>query len=500
MATVSKVYDFPMAKVEDRLVSFLKTRRGESTVADMISGTGLPKYQVEQAAKVVLDEYAGRLKVTESGELQYYFPSGMRSTVRGFGPSVRRFWKSFTRGAATVLSFLFKIWIVAMLIGYFVAFVALGVLAIVASVAASAAGRGGRDDRSRGGGGGFGGMYLAMQLLDLILRMWFWSSILGANNARRRPREGRAFYKSVFGFVFGDDDPNQGWEERERKRIISYIQGNKGVLTLEELMAMTGRESDDANALMNRLLLEFEGEPGVTDNGTLIYSFPELMRTSRSAQAGGSVRLQTEPARRPVPFSANKSRTNGWIIFFNSFNLLFGAYFLGISLTQGTAALAKTGPFLYSFAGNLLLNAGIDPMGFLTIGLGIVPVLFSIVFFFVPLFRRIRLSRQNEAIRREALRGEILGQVLSSPSLVDARSIRPQGSDLDPRSFAATARRILERLAAQLKAEPVVQEGSSSFAYRFPELERELADVATYRKNVDVSRYEVGKTVFDSGT
>lgn len=344
MATVPKVYDFPMAKVEDKLVSFLKTRRGESTVADMISGTGLPKYQVEQAAKVVLDEYAGRLKVTESGELEYYFPAGMRSTVHGLGPSVRRFWKSFTRRTARVLSFLFKIWIVAMLVGYFVAFVAIGVLAIVASVAASAAGRGGRDDRSRGGGGGFGGMFLAMQLLDLILRMWFWSSILGANNTRRKPREGRAFYKSVFGFVFGDGDPNKGWEETERKHIISYIQGNKGVITLEELMAMTGREADDANALMNRLLLEFEGEPGVTDNGTLIYSFPELMRTARSAQGAlGHVKMETGPVKMPVAFSANKSRTNGWIIFFNTFNLVFGTYFLAISLTQGTAALAKTG-------------------------------------------------------------------------------------------------------------------------------------------------------------
>jgi len=500
MATAPKVYDFPVAKVEDRLVSFLKTRRGESTVADMISGTGLPKYQVEQTAKIVLDQYAGRLKVTESGELLYYFPGGMRNTIRGFGPGLKRFWKSFAQGAVRVLSFLFKIWIVAMLIGYFLAFVAIGVLAIVASVAASAAGRGGRDDRRGGDGGGFGGMYLAMQLLDLILRMWFWSSILGVNNARRRaPREGRAFYKSVFGFVFGDDDPNKGWEERERKHVISYIQGHKGVITLEELMGMTGRESDDANALMNRLLLEYEGEPGVTDNGTLIYTFPELMRTSRSAKEVGTIQLQAGPTKRPVPFSANKNRTNGWIIFFNAFNLLFGTYFLTVSLTQGTAALAaKTG--LFAITGNFLLRAGINPMGILEIGLGLVPVLFSVVFFLVPLFRRIRLSRQNEALRKEALRREILGQIISSPAHLDARNIRPLGSDLDPRNFPAVSRRILDRIAAQLKAEPVVMEGTSELAYSFPELKRELTDLAEYRSSVDVSRYEVGKTVFDSGT
>jgi hypothetical protein len=498
--TVPKVYDFPMAKVEDKLVSFLKTRRGESTVADMISGTGLPKYQVEQAAKVVLDEFAGRLKVTESGELLYYFPAGMRSTVRGFGPGLRRAWRSFGRGTVRVLSFLFKIWIVAMLVGYFLAFVAIGVLAIVASVAASAAGRGGRDDRRGGDGGGFGGMFIAMQLLDLLLRMWFWSSILGTTNVRRRPpREGRAFYKSVFGFVFGDGDPNQGWEERERKHAISYIQGHKGVITLEELMGMTGREIDDANALMNRLLLEYEGEPGVTENGTLIYTFPELMRTSRSAKEVGTIQLQAGPTRRPAAFSANKNRTNGWIIFFNTFNLLFGTYFLTVSLTQGPAALAsKTG--LFAFTGSLLQSAGISPLGVLTIGLGLVPVLFSVVFFLVPFFRRIRLSRQNEAIRREALRKEILGQIISSPAHLDVSTIRPLGSDLDPRDFPAASRRILDRIAAQLKAEPVVMEGSSQLAYSFPELKRELTDLAEYRSTVDVSRYEVGKTVFDSGS
>ena len=500
MATVPKVYDFPMAQVEDKLVSFLKTRRGESTVADMISGTGLPKYQVEQTAKVVLDEYAGRLKVTESGELLYYFPGGMRSTVHGFRPGLRRFWKSFARGSVKVFSFLFKIWIVAMLIGYFVVFVAIGVLAIVASVAASAAGRGGRGDRRGGGGGGFGGMYLAMQLLDLILRMWFWSSILGMNERQRRPREGRAFYKSVFGFVFGDEDPNKGWEERERKHTISYIQGHKGVITLEELMGITGRESDDANALMNRLLLEYEGEPGVTENGTLIYTFRELMRTSHDAKDRGTIQLQAGPTRRPAPFSANKRRTNGWIIFFNTFNLLFGTYFLTIGLTQGVAALAKNGPFLYSFTGDLLLKAGINPVGVLEIGLGVVPVLFSIVFFLVPLFRQLRLARQNEAIRQEALRKEILGQIISSPAHVDARNVRPLGSDLDPKNFAKVSRRILERIAAQLKAEPVVQEGTNEFAYTFPELKRELTDLAEYRSSVDVSRYDVGKTVFDSGT
>ncbi len=500
MAIAQKVYDFPLAKVEDQLVSFLKQKRGESTVADMIAGTGLPKYQVEQAAKAALDEYAGRLKVTESGELLYYFPNGMRSTLRGAVPSLKRFWKAFRSSAARVLTFLFKIWIVGMLVGYFVGFVAIMVLAIVASIAVSLSGRGDSRDSGRDrGGGGFGGMYIMLQLFDLILRMWFWSSIL--KGPRKKPqKDGRAFYKSVFGFAFGEGDPNQGWDEAERKYIISYICAHKGVLTLEELMGLTGRDMDAANALLNRLLLEYEGEPGVTDDGTVVYSFPELMRTSEAAQKGiGPVPVLNPATKRVIPFSANKPRTNGWIIFFNAFNLAFGSYFLGISLAQGTAALAKTGPFLYSFVGNFLLRAGISPVPLLEVVLGIIPVAFSVVFFLVPLVRKIRLGRKNDALREESLRRRVMAQVLSSPSRVDPRDVRPTGTNLDPRDLPGTCRRILDRIAAALKADPVPLEKEGMFAYRFKELERQVADLEAFRKGVDLKRYEVGKTVFDSG-
>ena len=497
MPVAQKVYDFPMGKTEDRLVTFLKKARGESTIADMIAGTGLPKYQVEQTAKVVLDEYAGRLKVTESGELLYYFPSGMHNTSRGLRPAMKRFWKAFSRTAVRVLSLLFKIWIVAMLVGYFVAFVAIGLVAIFASFAASMANKDSRDRGDRGGG--FGGMYLAIRLLDFILRMWFWSSIL--KDPRRKPKEGRAFYKSVFGFVFGEGDPNAGWDETERKHVISYIRGHKGVITLEEFMALTGLESGPANALLNRFLLEFEGEPGVTDNGTVVYSFPALMRAAAAPPKGsGEVSLLNPITKKLVQFSANKRKTNGWIVFFNAFNLAFGSYFLVVGLTQGVAALAKNGPALFSLTGNLLTQLGVsNPLPGIEIGLGLVPVAFSLIFFLIPIFRLARNNRRNGEFRLEALRRRVLAHIVSSPSHVDARDLRPIGSAMDPKNYAAVVNRTVEKLAAEMGAEPVVQEQAGVFAYRFKEIEREISDLTAYRNSIDLVKYDLGKTVFDSG-
>ena len=93
-----------------------------------------------------------------------------------------------------------------------------------------------------------------------------------------------------------------------------------------------------------------------------------------------------------------------------------------------------------------------------------------------------------------------MAHVLSSPSHVDPRDVRPTGTGLDPRDLPGTARRILDRIAAALKADPIPLEKEGMFAYRFKELERQLADLEAFRRSIDLKRYEVGKTVFDSGT
>lgn len=495
MRTASRASDPGPEKAQASLVAFLKQRKGESTAADMVSGTGLSRAQVDQAARLVLDEYDGRVKVTESGELLYYFPSGLRSTARGAGPAFRRFLKAFAAAAAKVLSLLFKIWIVAMLVGYFVAFLALLLAAVVASFAASVASRGERGD-SRRSGGGFGGGFLVMRLLDLALRMWFITSL---TRDPRRPA-GRPFYKNVFGFVFGEGDPNRGWEERERRTVLAWLRGHKGIISIEEFMALTGRDHDDAQKAINSYMAAYEGEPRVTEEGTLYFAFPELLRTSAAEQkAAETSRGQAAFQKSLVPFSANKRRTNGWIGFFNAFNLAFGSYFLVIGLAQGAAALGRSGPLLYSFVGRLLGAAGIPPVPFMTAVLGVVPVVFSILFFLVPILRKARLDRVNSRVREDALRQRILARILARPASVGAPDIEPTDSQMDPRGFAAARKRILDGLAALRQADPVLQEKDGSFSYRFASLERETADLERTRRDVDLRKLEVGKTVFDSG-
>ena len=48
-------------------------------------------------------------------------------------------------------------------------------------------------------------------------------------------------------------------------------------------------------------------------------------------------------------------------------------------------------------------------------------------------------------------------------------------------------------------AEPLVKDKEGTFAYRFSEIERQVADLEDYRRKIDLKNYEVGKTIFDSG-
>jgi len=497
----SKVYDFDRRKVEGILVSHLRSRYRESTVADLVAGTGLPKYQVEQGLKGVLAEYAGHLKASQSGELLYYFPHPMRSTLRGFGPAFRRGARAFMSGASAVLSFLFKAWIVAMLVGYFVAFLALALVALFGGFAISVSG--GRDGRGRrrGPSDSGQGMFLVMRLLDFVLRMWFWSNLTGAARGRAPREHGKPFYRSVFSFVFGDPDPNRGYADELTRYALSYLRSHRGVITLEEVMAMSGRDPDSAQQLLNRWLVEYEGDPRATDAGTVVYAFPELLRTTAAEQQRFAA---TEPARAPervpVPFSSNKPRSNGWIVFFNLVNLLFSGYFLLASLTSRAAA--GVGPSFSSLAervAELMRLVGVaDPAPVIAIVLGAVPFAFSALMYLVPLGRRARLARRNEEIRVEGLARRIYQRVLADPSRVDPREIRPAGGRGDPARFEALRKRIFDRFAGAKGAEPEAL-SDGGFVYRFTDLEREKADLERTRAAVDLAKHQTGETVFDSG-
>jgi hypothetical protein len=496
----STVSDYKPSLVQDKIVDVFRMRRGEATTADLVAVTGLPKAQVEAELPAVADEFGARLRVTESGEILYSFPSGMKSRYRGFVPGFKRFWKAFKKGAAKVASLVFKIWIVVMLVGYFILFVALVLLALLASVALSVSG-GGKDDRSDRGGG-LGGLYLTTRLIDAFVNIWFYSELFKSpeeryyegERRRERKRNKKPLHKAIFSFVFGDGDPNADWDTVEKKAVVAWIQANKGIITIHEFMSITGLGPLEAETAINKYLVEFEGEPEVSEAGTIYYSFPSLLRRKDKSDRtfGGTV-----PMKRTAAFSMNPKKANAWFCGLNGFNLLFGGYFLGESMALAGATQMRSGfDYLYAITYNLFgaFSDGSPALG-IAIGLGAVPLVFSALFYAIPAIRSARLKKANEAVKLENLRRIAYRAIVDKPigvqpqALAMAAAASPAASPSDQ----GAAEKVVLELAAATHAEP-----TASGAYSFPEIDRGEAEARFARARVRDEDFDLGGTVFDS--
>jgi hypothetical protein len=114
-----KTLDYNKNEVRERLLRTFQSGTKEWAAADLARATGLPLAQINAEMPAIADEYRGRLKVSDKGDILYSFPNGLKSRYRGFGPFMRKLGRALGRGAAEAGKALFKIWILVTLFGYF---------------------------------------------------------------------------------------------------------------------------------------------------------------------------------------------------------------------------------------------------------------------------------------------------------------------------------------------------------------------------------------------
>jgi hypothetical protein len=122
--------------------------------------------------------------------------------------------------------------------------------------------------------------------------------------------EEKGFLQSCFSLLFGDGDPNADLAQRTSASAASLIRANGGAVTAEQLAPLLApsidpeRADEDARRpgapvsedWMLPILLQFNGEPVVTDDGDLVYVFPELMATADGEGAAGAQQQQQQPS------------------------------------------------------------------------------------------------------------------------------------------------------------------------------------------------------------
>jgi len=356
---------------------------------------------------------------------------------------------------------LFKIWIVVTLVAYVVAFVAMMVSLMVARSSSD------RDDRR--GGDGFGFPWLWFWLMPDMAPPGYARDPYGRPVRRPRNVPQKRFYQSVFDFVFGPKTAPHDPREAD-KRLLAFLRDHKGRVTAAELSGLTGLSLASAEEELTRLMVEYEGEVEVADDGTLLYVFEEVLP---SASAAGTRWTWAWDQADPVPpLTGNTPAANAVTAGFAGFNLF--------------ASMTIAPAFLQRF------HLPTEPW---TFWLTVFPLVFSAIFFAVPAVRWAVHKRKLAKRERRQLRRALLREIWAQPA-------EPR----DPKELAASAAHklgipdaeaeaMLDTLVRDLDGD-ITTDAEGRMRYLFPRLAEEQRAVGKARLAAPEKR--LGEVIFSS--
>lgn len=426
------------------LLEALRGQGGQLTKADAVAKSGLPVPVTEQALGDLLKEYRSHVAATEEGELIYQFdPSFTRRDAVPFSEKLAKLgntlWKGFT--------FLFKISIVTTLAVYFVVFVAM-LLALIFAKRSS-------DDRDSGDHVDFGWP---------LFWIWGWGPMDDGRYHRRRRLPEKPLYKKVFEFVFGPPKPPVD-PLAEEKEILAYIRQKNGRISALDLVELMGWDFTHAEEEATRLLINYGGEPEVTDDGVVVYAFKDIRKTAAPGQPEPVVRRAWERLESKPPLTGNRTGTNVGISLFNGFNLL--APFWIVPAFE--ARLPET------FTGQEFL-------------LHTYPLLFSSLLFAVPLGRWVVDKIRDRGRKKRNARKRLLQRVL-----VRRGQAAPQEALAPDAELAAALNKELVALGGDIETD-----ANGQILYSFPRVREELAAMEKARAQASNRERDPGAIVFSS--
>ena len=477
-------------KAYNKIIKAFKSKKNAATIADIAASSALPLSTVKNLVPKAADEYSARLEVTESGEILYSFPLGFTSRYRGLLPFIKRVTEKFIYISLKTSIVLFKFWIMIMLMGYFLLFMIIALASIFLSMAASS----GKNNSRRGSSGN---MAFSMSFFNMIMRLWFYSELTKSHTHRRHiytepsiPK--KPLHKAIFSFVFGDGDPNVGWEEENKKILLKYLKENRGVISLPEFMIISGLDPQEAERAITAFCVEFNGSPEATEDGTVVYCFDDILLSSEytNKKPQGLNKATLLIYKTKEDFSSNPEKMNFWFNVINAFNLVFGMYFLYSAASIGNI-ITEQSSYIYSLVYVfLLMFVNINPLPLIPIVLGIIPLLFSVLFWLIPILRKQYLHKKNKISNFENSRKLIFFKIWDTPISVKKKNLGEANDN--------TKDKVIKEMGYYCIPEITLDENNNE-VYDFIELEREKHVLEKFRLSVDPDKFSIGTTVFDSG-
>ncbi|KAG8376722.1 hypothetical protein BUALT_Bualt09G0093400 [Buddleja alternifolia] len=400
--------------VRKRAMSAIDSSGRRVTIGDVASKAGLKLNEAQKALQALAADTNGFLEVSDEGDVLYVFPKDYQSKLAA--KSLRIKVEPLLEKGKMAAEYLVRVSFGTALIASIV-LVYTTIIAIASSSRES-------DNRGRRGRSYDTGFSFYLNPADLF---WYWDPYY---YRRRRVREGDGgmnFIESVFSVVFGDGDPNQGIEEERWKLIGQYIASNGGVVTAEELapyLDLGTTENMDDDSYILPVLLRFDGQPEVDEEGNILYRFPSLQRTAAPQRSGrkeyvgrrwsdwvGDVEKFFKE--KEWPFSKTSASERAMVLGLGGLNL-FGVIILGTMMKNMTG----------------------NQSGFISFVSDIFPLLqiYAGSFFAIPLIRWFFIQNTNAKIVKRNRAREKRARALESPDLSLRRKLL-SARDMAQRTF-----------------------------------------------------------------
>ncbi|KAL4353632.1 hypothetical protein GQ457_06G010000 [Hibiscus cannabinus] len=385
--------------VRKRAMEAVDAFGGRVTVGDVSSKAGLNLNQAQKALQALASDTNGFLEVSDEGDVLFVFPKDYRAKLAG--KSFRIKFEPWVDKGKAALEYLVRVSFGTALIA--------SIVLVYTTIIALITSRSDEDNRGRRSRSYDTGFTFYLSPTDLF---WYWDPYY---YRRRRLRadddEKMNFIESVFSFVFGDGDPNQGIEEERWKLIGQYIASNGGVVTAEELApyldlpTSNGALSDESYVLP--VLLRFDGEPEIDEEGNILYRFPSLQRTASSKRSG-----RKEYVGR---------RWSDWVGGIEKYFKEKKWQFSKTSSSERAMAVGLGAVNLFGviILGAMLKDAAVRPSGFINFVMDIFPLLqiYAGSFFAIPLVRWFFIRKRNTDIEKRNQIRKRFAQALESPDL-----------------------------------------------------------------------------------
>lgn len=483
------------------LAASLKSPEKPLTIADAAEQSGLALRDAERGLHFLTSEFRGHLRATSEGDLLFLFPTGFTKPWET-RDAMARAASAIGRGAVGVGRFVVRAWVMIVLVAYAALFLAIVIGMMFA--------RSGDDDR-RGSSGNIGGT-LGIVFFRVLADALFWTfhpfspfaygygyggawgrddEEVHARRMRRNEQKDKTpFYEKVNRFFFGPTPPPVDPRAME-KAIIQQIRSQKGRIGLADVMRVTGLPREVADPMMARLMLDYEGDVSVSEEGGITYHFEALRKTAAEGTTGITSDVPARPAwekpKELPPLTGNELGANMIVGGLNLFNLVMGLVAIEKNIT-----LAKL-PYIFSRIPLELL-----PDDGLPIVLGVVPLVFSIALFALPLgralFRRSAARKVANENGRLAMLRAILARIAMKEPVTDAALVQAYERAAGRKPESEEVTREVVRLGGDAEIE------TGEVRYRFVDLETEAAALEVERDAAPEAEKKVGKVVFASDT